>query len=72
MGDVRIFGLVLVTHIVLLLLVAGEDADFFDVGGQETLQDGVSEGSSAATNQEDFVFENGHNIIYSYQNIIKD
>ena len=28
MGDVRILGLVLVTHIVLLFLVTGEDADF--------------------------------------------
>ena len=36
-SDIRILGLVLVTHIVLLLLITGEDADFFDVSGQETL-----------------------------------
>ena len=36
-GDVRELGLVLVTHIVLLFLIAGEDADFLDVCAQEAL-----------------------------------
>ncbi len=51
MCDVWEFGLVLVTHIVLLLLVAREDANLFDVGAQEALEDCVSETTSASTNQ---------------------
>ena len=42
-SHVREFSLVFVTHIVLLLLIAGEDADFFYVCGEETVQYGVAE-----------------------------
>ena len=35
-------------HVILLLLVAGEDADFADVRAKETVQDGVAEGAGAA------------------------
>jgi hypothetical protein len=56
-SHIRIVGLVLVTHIVLLLLITGEDADFTNICAEETLQDSVSEGSCASTNEEDFVFE---------------
>ena len=38
----------MVAHIVLLLLVAGEDSDFTDVGVEETVEDGVAEGTGAA------------------------
>lgn len=55
---IRILGLVLVTHVVLFFLIAGEDADFPDVGAEKALKDSVPERSSASTNQEDFVFEN--------------
>ncbi len=50
-GYIRVLGLVLVTHVVLLLFVAGEDADFFNIGAEESLQDSVSETSSASTNE---------------------
>ena len=62
-GDLRILGLVLVTHVVLLFLVAGEDADFLNICSEEALENSVSEGSSASTNQKDFVFENGHKLL---------
>ena len=42
---VRVFHLVFVAHIVLLLLIAGEDADFPDVCTEETVQHCVTEGS---------------------------
>ena len=37
------------SHVMLLLLVAAEDADFGDVGLQKTAQDGVAEGSISRT-----------------------
>ena len=46
--DVRILGLVLVAHVVLLLLVTGEDADFAYIGAEEALEDGVSETTGAS------------------------
>jgi len=39
-----------VAHIVLLFLIAAEDADFFDVGIQETAQHGIAEGTGTASN----------------------
>jgi hypothetical protein len=42
-------------HVVLLLLVAGEDADFTDVGVEEAAEDGVAEGAGTAGDQECFV-----------------
>lgn len=45
----------LVPHIVLLLFVAGEDADFTDVGGKKAVQDGVAERTGAADDHEGFV-----------------
>ena len=50
-------GLEVVAHVVLLFLVAGEDADFADVGAQEPVQDGVAETAGASGDEEDFVFE---------------
>ena len=46
-----------VAHVVLLLLVAREDADFADVTVEETAEDGVSEGTGASGDKEDFVFK---------------
>ena len=63
MGGVRILGLILVTHIVLLLLVSAEDADFSNICAEEALENSVSKTTSASTNQEDFVFEDGHNML---------
>ena len=42
---VRVFHLVLVAHIVLLLLIAGEDADFSDICTEKAVQHCVTEGS---------------------------
>ena len=50
-------GLEVVAHVVLLLFIAGEDADFADVGTEETVQDGVAETAGASGDEEDFVFE---------------
>ena len=44
-------------HIVLLLLVAGEDAYFPDVAVQEAAEDGVAEAARAAGNEEHFIFK---------------
>lgn len=48
MGCLRVLGLELVAHIVLLLFVAGENADFLEVGVKEVLEDGGTEGTGAA------------------------
>ena len=62
--DLRIIGLVLMAHVVLLLLVAREDADLLDVCREETLEDGVAEGTGSSGDHECSVFEDGHNISY--------
>ena len=49
-GYFRVFGLILVAHIVLLFLVAGENADFFNVCLEETVKDCVSEATGTAGN----------------------
>ena len=58
MCDVRILGLVLVTHIVLLLLVTAEDAYLTDVGAQEAVQHRIAKRTSSARNQQRLVFKN--------------
>ena len=47
-GVLRILRLQLMAHIVLFLLVAGEDADLTDIAGQEVLEHGVAEAAGAA------------------------
>ena len=47
-GVVRVFSLELVTHIILLLFVAGEDADLANVGGQKVFKDGIAERTGTA------------------------
>ncbi len=59
-GYVWIGSLVFVAHVVLLLLVAGEDANLFDVGAEESLQHGIAERSGPAGNHKSLIFENGH------------
>lgn len=54
MSHIRILGLILVAHIILLLLVAGEDADFTNICAEEAFQDSVPKGSCPATDEEDF------------------
>ena len=39
-------------HIVLFLLIAGEDANLADVRAEETVQDGVAEAAGAAGDEE--------------------
>jgi hypothetical protein len=46
-------------HVILLFFVAGEDADFADVGVEEAVEDGVAEGAGAAGDEEGFVGEPG-------------
>ena len=59
-GDTGVHRLVFVAHVVLLFLVAGEDADLLDVGGQEAPQHGISEAPGPAGDHQGFVFEDGH------------
>ena len=48
LGVLRLLRLKLMAHIVLLLLVAGEDADLLEVGIQEVLEDGGTKGTGSA------------------------
>ena len=48
------------THVVLLLFVAGEDADLLDVAIQEAAEHGVAEAARAAGDEEHFIFKNTH------------
>ena len=48
LGGVWMLGLKLMAHIILLLLVTGEDADFLEIGVQEVLEDGGTEGTGTA------------------------
>ena len=41
--ELQLGAVVLLAHVVLLLLVAAEDADFLDVGVKEAFEDGVTE-----------------------------
>ena len=48
LGGLRVPGLELVAHIILLLFVPGEDADLLQVRVQEVLQDGGTKGTGTA------------------------
>ena len=50
MGHIRVFHLVFVAHIVLLLLIAGEDADFSDICTEKAIQHCVTEGTCSTSN----------------------
>ncbi len=48
--DIRVSGLILVAHIVLLLFVAGEDANLLDVGLEESPKDGIAKAPGPSSN----------------------
>ena len=58
-GIGRVLGLQLVAHIVLLFLIAGENADLADISRQKMLEHGVAKAAGAAGDQQGFIFENG-------------
>ena len=60
LGSVRVLGLKLVTHIVLLLLVTGKDADFLQVGIQEVLQNGRTKRTSTTSDHKGCVVKCRH------------
>ena len=64
-GILRVVGLQLVAHVVLLLLIAGEDADLADVGGQEMLEHRMPEAARAAGDEKSLILKNAvcHNIL---------
>ena len=53
----RQLGLKFVAHIVLLLLVAGKDADLGNIGIQEAVQHGVAKAARTAGDEEGFVLK---------------
>ncbi|GAA0691779.1 hypothetical protein GCM10009104_18410 [Marinobacterium maritimum] len=46
---------VTLTHVVLLLLVTAENANFSDVCVQEAVENGIAEGTGAAGDEESFI-----------------
>ena len=56
---VRIVGLQLMAHVVLLFLVTAENADLADISRQKMLEHGVAKAAGAAGDQQGFIFENG-------------
>ena len=58
--ELQFVVVVFLTHVVLLLLVAGEDADLLDLGLKEAVHDRVAEGASASSNQENLAIKNVH------------
>jgi len=59
-GGIRVLGLKLMAHIVLLLFVTGEDADFLQVGIQEVLQNGRTKRTSTTSNHKGCVIKCRH------------
>ena len=57
-GVLGVFCLQLVAHIILLFLVAAENANFPDVGGQEVLQNGMTKAARTAGDQKCLAFKN--------------
>ena len=58
LGGLRVPGLELVAHIILLLFVPGEDADLLQVRVQEVLQDGGTKGTGTAGDHKGCVIKN--------------
>ena len=57
-SDIRILCLVLMAHIILLLLVAGENPDLTDIRPQESLQYGIPKTTGTTGNHQGFIFKN--------------
>ena len=55
---VGVLRLQLVAHIVLLFLIAGENADLPDIAGQKMFEDGMPKAAGATGNQQGFVLKN--------------
>ena len=62
--DIGILGLILVTHVVLLLFVTGEDADLANIRAKKALEDSITKGPCSSSNHKGFVFENRHIIVW--------
>ena len=60
LGGFRVPSLELMAHIVLLLFVAGEDADFLEVRVKEVFQNGRTERTSATSNHKGCVIKCRH------------
>ena len=60
LGVLRVAGLQLVAHIVLLFLVTGEDADLLQVRVKEMLQNGGTKGTGPAGDHKSRVVKCGH------------
>ena len=60
------------THIILFLLIAGEDADLTDIGTKEAIKNGVSETARSACYQQDFVFKDTHNLYLRFLEVSSD
>lgn len=66
LGSVRVLSLKLVAHIVLLLFVPGEDADFIQVRVQEVLQNGRTERTSTTSDHKGCVIKCRHFKLFSF------
>ena len=66
----RHFRLKFVAHIVLLLLVTGEDADLPNVRAKKAVQHGIAEGTGPAGDEEGFIGEHFsillHIVLFSF------
>ena len=61
-GYIRIFGLILMAHIILLLLIARKDADLANIGPEETVQHSIAKRTCATCNQEGFICKYAHRV----------
>ena len=59
-GILRVVGLQLVAHVVLLLLIAGEDADFLEIRIQKVLQHGGAERTGTTSDHKGCVIKCRH------------
>ena len=59
-GVLRVLGLKLMAHIILLLFVPGEDADFLQIGIQKVLQNGRTKRTSTTSDHKGCVIECRH------------
>ena len=66
LGVLRVLGLKLMTHIVLLLFVTGEDTDLLQVGIQEVLQNGRTKRTSTTSDHKGCVIKCRLLLHYSY------
>ena len=57
-GIFRVLGLQIMTHVVLLFFIAGEDADLANVGGEKMLQNRMSEAAGTAGDQQGLAMKN--------------